>query len=447
MITPQDDFRRRLAACEYPGYVYGYPHKKAYRPLDPPWSRADAWRDEDRRHLYCYVHVPFCRQRCSFCNLFTYVPGRDEPTARYLDALARDMEEQARVLGTFAFARLYLGGGTPTYLNADELRRLFRDLRDILGVDPTATQGCIEASPETLDDDRIGVLRDAGVQRVSLGVQSFVAEELRDVNRRFDFDLHARALDRLGTAGFPELNLDLIYGLPGQTRVSWFRSLGAAVASPATGLFLYPLYVRPLTGLDRRADREPGPDPVEMHAWYDESVARLAAAGFRQQSMRQFHRGPAEPLGDDYRCQDDGMVGLGAGARSYTRRLHYSTPWKMASPNIRAVIDDYCTAMEADDFAIRHGFVLNDDERLRRWLIQSLFAGGVDWADANRRFEPSAFVPFRSLFELLDEEGCVVCRDGLVNLTPRGVRHSDLVATLFFSPWVQQRMAEFEYDT
>src|SRR5690606_26100164 len=111
LTSSSSEIRRRLREqlrdCAYPGYVYGYPHKKAYRPLEAPVPLGDAWRGEDRRHLYCYVHVPFCNQRCSFCNLFTYVPERTEgkrdrgsrsPTEAYLDALAREMAAYAEAL-------------------------------------------------------------------------------------------------------------------------------------------------------------------------------------------------------------------------------------------------------------------------------------------------------------------------------------------------------------
>src|SRR4051794_20125250 len=91
----RDRLRRQLLDNAYPGYVYGYPHKKAYRALDPPLSLADVWAEEDRGHLYCYVHVPFCNQRCSFCNLFTYVPTSESPTAPYLAALEREMDAYA----------------------------------------------------------------------------------------------------------------------------------------------------------------------------------------------------------------------------------------------------------------------------------------------------------------------------------------------------------------
>src|SRR5262249_30801708 len=131
-------------------------------------------------------------------------------------------------------------------------------------------------------------------------------------------------------------------------------SLDMASASAATSLFLYPLYVRPLTGLDRRADLPPAPAPVEMAAMYDAALERLADAGFRQVTMRQFLREPLAASQDDleYRCQRDGMLGLGAGARSYTRAMHYSTPWKMVGRNIRSVISEYESAWRSGDALI-----------------------------------------------------------------------------------------------
>src|SRR3984957_2992237 len=127
---PRQALRRMLRDCAYPGYVYGYPHKKAYRPLERARSLVETWAGEDRSSLFCYVHIPFCGQRCSFCNLFTYVPAQPSPVAGYLDALAREMDAYARALGSFHFSHLYIGGGTPTCLDAAELRRLLQMLRD-----------------------------------------------------------------------------------------------------------------------------------------------------------------------------------------------------------------------------------------------------------------------------------------------------------------------------
>jgi oxygen-independent coproporphyrinogen-3 oxidase len=462
----REELRRQLRDNAYPGYVYGYPHKKAYRTLREPQALEDVWAAEPRAALYCYVHVPFCNQRCSFCNLFTFVPADESPAGVYLDALAREMEAYARVLHPARFSRLYIGGGTPTYLDANELRRLAGLLQGILGVVPAAAHGCIEASPETLDDEKIAVLRELGFQRLSLGIQSLVPEELRQVNRRFDFDLNARAIERVGRAGFPHFNIDLIYGLPGQTAASWRYSLEAAIDSAATSLFLYPLYVRPLTGLDRRADTLPCPTPKQMGALYDLAVERLATAGFRQWTMRQFRRdvvgricNPSEREGRianpsyeafadlEYRCQRDGMVGLGAGARSYTQGLHYSTPWKMVARNIRGVVESYCLAMADGRPEVAHGFVLDDDERRRRFVIQSLLYDGLRWRDFSETFGADARVLFAPQWQALEEEGCMTAGEDAVRLSPRGVRHADVVGQLFFSERVRQLMDTYEYDS
>jgi oxygen-independent coproporphyrinogen-3 oxidase len=441
--------RQQLDENAYPGYVYGYPHKKAYRPLPAPRPLEEVWAGEDRRALFCYVHIPFCNQRCSFCNLFTFVPAGTSPTTAYLDALAREMEAYGRVLHPARFRRLYLGGGTPTYLDGRELRRLAGMLRDLLGVDPARTEGCIEASPETVDEDKVGLLRDLGFRRLSLGVQSLVPEELRQVNRRFDFPLNRRAIDLVGRARFPHFNVDLIYGLPGQTEDSWRYSLNSVVDSAATSLFLYPLYVRPLTGLDRRAEELPCPTPRQMGHFYDVAVERLDEAGFRQLTMRQFRRDAVGGgAGDDleYRCHRDGMVGIGAGARSYTRALHYSTPWKMVARNIRGVVEAYGAAMQAGDTAVSHGFALDDDERQRRFVIQSLLYDGLDLGEFATAFAADALERFRAQWNALEGEGCVTVGAGAVRLTARGVRHADVVGQLFFSERVRRLMDTYEYD-
>lgn len=436
--------QQQLAANAYPGYVYGYPHKKAYRLLDPPRSLTEVWAGEDRNFLFCYVHLPFCSQRCSFCNLFTQVPADHSPVTGYLDALAREMDACAAVLAPMRFQRLYLGGGTPTFLSGEELSRLVRHLRDTLGVGPAQTNGCIEASPETLNGDKADRLCALGFQRLSLGVQSFVEAELRQVNRRFPFALHHQAIAAIASARFPHFNIDLIYGLPGQTRASWRYSLDAAIDTPATSLFLYPLYVRPLTGLSARRhalDAPAAPTLHEMAAMYDVAVERLSAAGFRQRTMRQFLRGNA-PADDEYRCQEHGMVGLGAGARSYTSVVHYSTPWRMVAKNIRAVIDDYQRRMARGDTAVTHGFVLDDDERRRRFVIQSLLYDGVDTG----AFAANVRARFAPVWEALHDEGCIVDDGTRIRLTPLGRRHADVVGGLFFSPRVLGLIDAYEYD-
>jgi oxygen-independent coproporphyrinogen-3 oxidase len=185
-----------------------------------------------------------------------------------------------------------------------------------------------------------------------------------------------------------------------------------------------------------------------MGAFYDHAVARLAEAGFRQLSMRQFRRDAGKDEDDlEYRCQRDGMVGLGAGARSYTAGLHYSTPWRMVARNIRGVVEDYCARMRAGATAVRHGFALDADEQRRRFVIQSLLYDGLDLGEFAAVFSADARELFAEQWEALAAEGCVAVDAGAVRLTARGVRHADVVGQLFFSERVCRLMDTYEYDS
>lgn len=319
--------------------------------------------------LFLYLHVPFCEMRCGFCNLFTRTGAPDELTGAYLDALDRQATSVLDVLDEGGrdgpvFATAAFGGGTPTYLTAPELERLcdIAGRFDGFGSGPLG----VETSPATATTDRLAVLADRGTTRVSIGVQSFLDEEARAAVRPQKRAEVEAALDRIRAVGFPTLNIDLIYGIDGQTPATWTQSLDAALAWRPEEVYLYPLYVRPLTGLGRRA-----------RDWDDQRLTlyrigrdHLLAEGYEQVSMRMFRLPSAGAGGTEYCCQTDGMVGLGCGARSYTSRLHYSFEYAVGAGQVRSIIDDY--VRETDFTTARVGFEVDDEERRRRHLIQSL---------------------------------------------------------------------------
>ena len=239
----------------YEAYVYAYPHKTAYRRLDPKPRLADVWRGEPRDALSFYMHIPFCEVRCGFCNLFTRTGAPASLTDGYLDALERQAVAVRAALEESGpeprFANAAIGGGTPTYLSPDELSRLFDIAEKVMGVGLGAIPLSVEASPATATPDRLAVLAERGTTRLSLGVQSFDDVEARSAVRpQKAADVFA-ALDAVRAAGIPVLNIDLIYGIEGQTRDSWRSSLKTALRWSPEEIYLYPLYIRPLTGLGR----------------------------------------------------------------------------------------------------------------------------------------------------------------------------------------------------
>ncbi|WP_416968819.1 STM4012 family radical SAM protein [Streptomyces sp. 4F14] len=429
-----------MTTSPYQSYVYAYPHKTAYRPLPDRPPLTELWAGEPRSALSLYFHIPFCEVRCGFCNLFTRIGAPDGLTTAYLDALERQATAAREALGPGSeprFATAAFGGGTPTFLTAAELDRLC-DLAELrMGADLKSIPLSVEASPATATADRLQVLADRGTTRLSLGVQSFDDTEARAAvrpQRRADVEA---ALGRIRDVPIPVLNVDLIYGIDGQTDASWLNSLDAALAWDPEELYLYPLYVRPLTGLDRRAPDAPDPEwDRQRLRLYRLGRDHLVARGYVQHSMRMFRRADAPDQGaDDYACQTDGMVGLGCGARSYTREVHYSFDYAVGMSEIRGIIDDY---VATEDFAHAEiGFRMGDDERRRRYLLQSLLqAEGLPSAGQREYFGPE--------LTRLSERGWLDDTGGHLKLTPEGLAHSDAIGPELFSPAVRRRMAEYE---
>lgn len=235
-----------LGESAYHDYVYSYPHKTSYRALDPPADLGEVWAEEDTSALSLYLHVPFCEMRCGFCNLFTAVDRRRDEGRTYLEALGRQAEVVASLLPGARFETVAIGGGTPTLLEPRDLETLLGIATDVMGADLGRVPVSVETSPKTATPDRLGILAAAGVDRISIGVQSFDPRLTDELKRPQDPDELRRALGAIRGAGFGTFNIDLMYGVPGQTPEGLVADIHRAISEGANELFLYPLYVRDL---------------------------------------------------------------------------------------------------------------------------------------------------------------------------------------------------------
>ena len=429
-----------LRGSPYVGYAYAYPHKMAYRALDPRVELREAWSAERKDALFLYLHVPFCEARCGFCNLFSL--ARPEPgfVEAYIHALERQATAVWEALGQAAFARMAIGGGTPTLLGPAGLGHLFDVAERVFGAAPAALPTSVEVSPRTARLDALQGLRERGAQRISLGVQSFRAGEVRRAGRPQEADAVERALAGIRALGFPVLNVDLIYGLPGQTVATWITSLRRALSWRPEELYLYPLYVRPLTGLAGASTSAPD---VRLEC-YRAGRELLLAAGYAQLSMRMFRApGAPGPAGPVYCCQEDGMVGLGCGARSYTRALHYADRYAITRAGIRAILEEF-VSRPAEAFAVAHnGFRLDAEEQRRRWVIKSLLrAEGFALASYRARFGSDLLSDLPEV-DALTDAGLVAEGAGQLCLTEAGLERSDAIGPFLFSAAVRRRVREF----
>jgi oxygen-independent coproporphyrinogen III oxidase len=422
-----------LQRSPYQDYVYSYPHKTAYRPFAAR-SLTEIWAPEKRDALFLYIHIPFCEMRCGFCNLFTTVTHNDDFVNQYIRTVQHQAQRVKAALSDAQFARFALGGGTPTQLPIAGLEAILDVAETTMGATLSQIPMSVEVSPETATLEKLELLRDRGTNRISIGIQSFVDSEVAATQRRQTATQVKEALARIRKVGFQTLNLDLIYGLPGQTIETWLTSLKTALQYQPEELYLYPLYVRPLTGLGL-SDREW--DDIRL-ACYRAGKDFLKAEGYTQVSMRMFRASHAtESPGPVYCCQADGMVGLGCGARSYTRSLHYANDYAVNNKEVRGILEQYIASDDRTfDFA-NYGFELNLEEQQRRFLLISLLSEeGLDLRAYRDRFSTEATMDFSELKSLMDWR-MVRQQAGRLFLTEIGLERSDAIGPWLFSDLVQ----------
>jgi oxygen-independent coproporphyrinogen-3 oxidase len=249
------------------------------------------------------------------------------------------------------------------------------------------------------------------------------------------------ALEMMRNAGFQTLNLDLIYGMAGQTQESFTTSIDEALKHSPEEIYLYPLYVRPLTGLGK-----------SKSAWDDHRINLyrhgrevLLQSGYEQVSMRMFRRTNApEDVGPVYCCQSDGMLGIGVGARSYTSNVHYCTEYAVGRSSVKGIIQNFVERDSQTLAQVDYGIELTVEERKRRYLILSLLSheGLTDEGYATQ-FRSQPMDDFPELIQLI--EGRLAQKsNSVMRLTPQGLEWSDAIGPWLFSDEVQRRSTEFD---
>jgi len=257
------------------------------------------------RHLY--VHLPFCAHRCGYCDFVTLV-GRREGHGAYVDALLAELHFEQDVLADDV-ETLFLGGGTPTFTDPAELARLLAAL-------PRAAEVTVEANPETVTPELAALLRTGGVTRVSLGVQSFRPELLAILERRAGPDVVRAAFYHLRDAGFDNISLDLVYGIPGQSAADLRHDLAEAIALGPEHLSCYELEAKPGTRFTHAHGDELARQADAMEGYFELVVETLVGAGYRWYETANFCRAGRRARHNLGYWHGEDYLGVGIGAVS-----------------------------------------------------------------------------------------------------------------------------------
>ncbi len=285
-----------------------------------------------------YVHVPFCFHKCHYCDFYSFV-DREGRSGDYLAQLARDVDwTLARVEGEID--TVFVGGGTPTLLTADELREFTAQIRRF----PLSAgfEWTVEANPETIDLEKARVLAASGVNRVSIGAQSFDPRHLKTLERWHDPANVARAAGFLREAGIANFNIDLIFGIPGQTLAEWREDLARALAIGPEHLSCYGLTYEQNTAMTKRLERgefEPCDDALEAEM-YEATVDTLAAAGFARYEVSNYARAGRECRHNLVYWRNEPWWAIGPSASGFVAGHRYKVVPRLGDWLARASGDD-----------------------------------------------------------------------------------------------------------
>jgi oxygen-independent coproporphyrinogen-3 oxidase len=385
--------------------------------------------------LGLYLHIPFCRKRCKFCYFKVFTDKHADQIERYLAALSREIELVSRVpaMGSRPFRFVYFGGGTPSFLSEKQLRRLVNRLEQNIHWDK-AEEVTFECEPGTLSEPKVHALRELGVTRLSLGVEHFDDEILRENGRAHESGEIYRAWPWIKAAGFPNVNIDLIAGMVGETDDKWREAVRRALELKPDSVTIYQMelpfntvYSKDILG---NHVETPVADWPTKRGWVDYAFDQFAAAGYSVSSAYTMVRHP-ERVNFSYRdnlWRGSDLLATGIASFGHISGVHYQN---------HAEWEQYCGLLEQGELPLNRALRLSPRQALIREMILQLKKGYLDVPYFRKKFSVDVLHEWRSTWEDYAAEGFAALDDDRIELTRAGLLRVDALLPAFFEPEFQ----------
>jgi oxygen-independent coproporphyrinogen-3 oxidase len=375
-----------------------------------------------------YIHIPYCRQKCPYCSFFSQEhTGND--LNRYAELLQQEMHLASEdTPSQHRLDSVYFGGGTPSLLDPKQIADLLDQAEKLFGLAETA-ELTLEANPGTIEFQRLAGFRQAGITRLSLGIQSFDDRMLKTLGRIHTVQQAREAFSAARRAGFDNIGIDLIHALPGQTSAMWLAELRQALQLAPEHLSIYGLTIEEGTPFAAQFDSdspllpdedlaaemfEMADDLLEAHGYEHYEIANYARAGFRSRHNSGYWK-------------RDGYLGLGAGAHSFLRNTGYGTRFSNA-----ADLDEYSAALHNDVLPRRDFMQLSRADAMAEHLFLGLrMAEGVLFSTFEQEFGARLKDVFGQEVATLLGQGLLTENSGSIRLTRRGMLLSNQVFQKF----------------
>ena len=369
--------------------------------------------------LGIYIHIPFCRSKCLYCDFYSIPSARPDAVERYVTALCKHIEHIGKSAQERTVDSVFMGGGTPTVMTEEQFGRICRSLEKAFSF-ASCCEFTVEANPATFDTEKLSALRKMGINRISIGMQSADSEELRLLGRTHRAEEVKLAIDAVNRAGIDNYNLDLMYGIPSQTLESFRKTLEFTCSLAPSHVSVYGLQLEEGTPLYRRQEKYVFPDEDEEKAMNRLAAEILSADGYNRYEISNYAKEGKECRHNlRYWLRED-YLGLGVAAHSFFEGARYCAP---------ECIDDYVSAIIAENYrAVRLDEQrIDEDEAVSEYIMLRMrLASGVSPkefnVDTGRDFDP-----YEKLMEPFLRSGHIRFSDGRYSFTPEGFDVSNYI--------------------
>ncbi len=369
-----------------------------------------------------YIHIPFCEQICHYCD-FNKVFLRRQPVDDYIEALLLEIERTFFQHHSDAIKTVYIGGGTPTALSLKQLEKLLKGLTNVFPIE-RVEEFTIEVNPDNIDDEKLSVLKTYGVNRLSVGVQTFDDELLREIGRTHSKASILDALERCSKR-FDNISIDLMFALPKQTVLHFENSLNEALSLPITHVSAYALQLEAKTVFYNRYKKGELvlPSDDEAAAMYELLRSKMSAAGFMHYEISNFAKRGYESKHNLVYWNNEEYFGFGAGAHGYVGRVRYE--------NYHPV-KKYIQALFRNERPVLREHVVSEWESIEEAIFLGLRkVSGIDKEDFFRRYGRRLEQLFPQQLNKLKEAGLLYVDDEVIRLTEEALLLGDEIFAEF----------------
>lgn|SRR5574337_983371 len=441
--------KEQISNGSIPPYVYTYPTRSSYRKIAESLTIREIWRQDETNSpsldLNLYIHFPFCRTKCSFCNLYSIALTDEKILNAYTEAICYQIHSFAEIIQKRNLRTIYFGGGTPSMFSISDFEKIFSAFDHIYpNWRMVIEEVSMEATPQSIckSPELVKKLIEMGLTRINLGIQSLVKTELDFIERNRDSDIETiyKAIEILRQLKIANLSTDLIIGIDKQSDITWTESVKELVKFKPDTISTYFLTVRPDARLARKTNYDYARNPL-LYKRYDSAREIILANGYvHDTNIRYKLLGTGGYKQKSLQFNGVPYLGLGCGARTYTNTVDYCFGQKPS----KTAIDKFLIKPYNPDTVVEEGFIYDDEERIRKRLVLNLF--DINLEDLQKYNLGKYSNAINDILDACVQEGLLITLGkNRYQLSPEGLKYRDIISWMLFSDKVVRLDKEF-YD-